>query len=58
MRNAFQEELDSIHQTLVNMGKIVEESMSAATRVLLEAKLELPGRVSKEDGSSDDMRRE
>ena len=41
MRNAFQEELDSIHETLVNMGKLVEESMSAATRALLEPNLEL-----------------
>ena len=58
MRNAFQEELDSIHQTLVNMGKIVEESMSAATRALLEPNLELAERVIKEDGTIDDMQHE
>ncbi len=58
MRNAFQEELDSIHQTLVNMGKIVEESMSAATRALLEPNLELAERVIKEDDTIDDMQHE
>jgi phosphate uptake regulator len=41
MRNAFQEELDSIHDTLVKMGKTVEASMSAATKSLLEPNLEL-----------------
>lgn len=58
MRNAFQEELDSIHQTLVNMGKIVEESMSTATRALLEPNLELAERVIKEDDTIDDMQHE
>ena len=58
MRNAFQEELDSIHQTLVNMGKIVEESMSAATRALLEPNLELAEKVIKEDDTIDDMQHE
>ena len=58
MRNAFQEELDSIHKTLVNMGKIVEESMSAATRALLEPNLELAERVIKEDDTIDDMQHE
>ena len=58
MRNAFQEELDSIHQTLVNMGKIVEESMSAATRALLEPNLELAERIIKEDDTIDDMQHE
>ncbi|MFM1749969.1 MAG: hypothetical protein RL658_110, partial [Actinomycetota bacterium] len=29
MRNAFQEELDSIHDTLVRMGNIVATSMEA-----------------------------
>ncbi len=58
MRNAFQEELDSIHQTLVNMGKIVEESMAAATRALLEPNLEIAERVIKEDDTIDDMQHE
>lgn len=58
MRNAFQEELDSIHQTLVNMGKIVEESMAAATRALLEPNLEIAEKVIKEDDTIDDMQHE
>ena len=58
MRNAFQEELDSIHQTLVKMGKIVEESMATATRALLEPNLELAERVIKEDDTIDDMQHE
>ena len=58
MRNAFQEELDSIHETLVNMGKLVEESMSAATRALLEPNLELAEKVIKDDDTIDDMQHE
>ena len=58
MRNAFQEELDSIHDTLVKMGKIVEESMSAATRALLEPNLEIAEKVIKDDDTIDDMQHE
>ena len=58
MRNAFQEELDSIHSTLVKMGQIVEESMSSATRALLEPSLELAEKVIKEDDTIDDMQHE
>ena len=58
MRNAFQEELDSIHETLVKMGKIVEESMSAATRALLEPNLEIAEKVIKDDDTIDDMQHE
>ena len=58
MRNAFQEELDSLHQTLVKMGKIVEESMSSATRALLEPNLELAEQVIKDDDTVDDMQHE
>ena len=58
MRNAFQEELDSIHTTLVKMGKIVEESMSAATRALLEPNLEIAEKVIKDDDTIDDMQHE
>ena len=58
MRNAFQEELDSIHETLINMGKLVEESMSAATRALLEPNLELAEKVIKDDDTIDDMQHE
>ena len=58
MRNAFQEELDSIHSTLVRMGEIVEESMSAATRALLEPNLEIAEKVIKEDDTIDDMQHE
>ena len=58
MRNAFQEELDSIHDTLVKMGRTVEESMSAATRALLEPNLELAEKVIKDDDNIDDMQHE
>lgn len=58
MRNAFQEELDSIHDTLVKMGKAVEESMSAATRALLEPNLDIAERVIKDDDTIDDMQHE
>lgn len=58
MRNAFQEELDSIHNTLVEMGRIVEGSMSAATKALLEPNLELAEKVIKEDDTIDDMQHE
>jgi len=58
MRNAFQEELDSIHDTLVRMGRIVEESMSAATRALLEPNLEIAEKVIKDDDTIDDMQHE
>jgi phosphate transport system protein len=58
MRNAFQEELDSIHQTIVKMGVIVEESISAATRALLEPNLEIAERVIKDDDEIDDMQHE
>ena len=58
MRNAFQEELDSIHDTLVKMGHIVEESLTAATRSLLEPNLEIAEKVIKEDDTVDDMQHE
>ena len=58
MRNAFQEELDSIHATLVKMGKMVEESMSAATKALLEPNLEVAEKVIKDDDLIDDMQHE
>ena len=58
MRNAFQEELDSIHETLVKMGRIVEESMSAATRALLEPNLEIAEKVIKDDDTIDEMQHE
>ena len=58
MRNAFQEELDSIHNTLVEMGRIVEESMSAATKALLQPNLEIAEKVIKDDDTIDDMQHE
>jgi phosphate transport system protein len=58
MRNAFQEELDSIHDTLVKMGRIVEESMAAATVALLEPNLEIAEKVIKDDDTIDDMQHE
>ena len=58
MRNAFQEELDSIHDTLVKMGRIVEESMAAATHALLEPNLEIAEKVIKDDDMIDDMQHE
>ena len=58
MRNAFQEELDSIHSTLVRMGQLVEESMSSATQALLEPNLELAQKIIKEDDTIDDMQHE
>ena len=58
MRNAFQEELDSIHDTLVKMGKLVEESMSEATKALLQPSLEIAEKVIKNDDVIDDMQHE
>jgi phosphate transport system protein len=58
MRNAFQEELDSIHETLVKMGKLVEESMSEATKALLQPNLEIAEKVIKNDDVIDDMQHE
>jgi phosphate transport system protein len=58
MRNAFQEELDSIHDTLVKMGKLVEESMAEATKALLQPNLEIAEKVIKNDDVIDDMQHE
>ena len=58
MRNAFQEELDSIHDTLVKMGELVEESMSEATKALLQPNLEIAEKVIKNDDVIDDMQHE
>ena len=58
MCNAFQEELDSIHDTLVKMGKLVEESMSEATKALLQPNLEIAEKVIKNDDVIDDMQHE
>jgi phosphate transport system protein len=58
MRNAFQEELDSIHDTLVRMGNIVATSMGAATRALLEPNLEIAETVIKDDDTIDEMQHE
>jgi phosphate transport system protein len=58
MRNAFQEELDSIHETLVKMGNLVGESMSEATKALLQPNLEIAEKVIKNDDVIDDMQHE
>lgn len=58
MRNAFQEELDSIHDTLVKMGKLVEDSMSEATKALLQPNLEMAEKIIKQDDIIDDMQHE
>ena len=58
MRDAFQEELDSIHDTLVKMGKLVEQSMSEATKALLQPNLEIAEKVIKNDDIIDDMQHE
>ncbi len=58
MRNAFQEELDSIHDTLVRMGLLVEDSMSEATKALLQPNLEIAEKVIKNDDVIDDMQHE
>ena len=58
MRNAFQEELDSIHDTLVKMGKLVEDSMAEATKALLQPNLEIAEKVIKNDDIIDDMQHE
>jgi phosphate transport system protein len=58
MRNAFQEELDSIHDTLVKMGRLVAESMAEATQALLQPNLEIAEKVIKNDDVIDDMQHE
>lgn len=58
MRDAFQEELDSIHDTLVKMGNLVEQSMSEATKALLQPNLEIAEKVIKNDDVIDDMQHE
>ena len=49
MRIAFQDELDSIDQSLLAMLKLVREAMADATRALLEADLSLAEKVIKSD---------
>lgn len=58
MRDAFQEELDSIHDTLVKMGNLVEQSISEATKALLQPNLEIAEKVIKNDDVIDDMQHE
>ena len=58
MRTAFQEELESIHKTLVEMGKLVENSMSEATKALLSSDLDAAERIIKDDDTIDDMQHE
>ena len=53
MRIAFQDELDSISQSLLTMLGLVRQAMNDATKSLLEADLPLAEKVIKEDANID-----
>lgn len=55
MRDAFHEDLDSITQTLIDMGERVGRSMELATTALLTADLQLAEQVISDDDFIDTM---
>lgn len=55
MRDAFHDDLDSIGQTLIDMGKRVGRSMELATTALLTADLQLAEQVISDDDYIDTM---
>ena len=58
MRNAFHDELESVNNTLVELGKMVSVSMGEATKALLNSDLELAEKVIKKDDEIDDIQHE
>lgn len=55
MRNAFHEELESVNNTLVQLGQMVATSMGDATKALLNCDLALAEQVIKKDDEIDDI---
>ncbi|MEN9678877.1 MAG: hypothetical protein RLZ57_6 [Actinomycetota bacterium] len=55
MRNEFHDELESVNDTLVEMGAMVAASMKDATKALLTPDLALAEKVIKEDDRIDDI---
>lgn len=58
MRNAFHDELESVNNTLVQLGKMVSISMNDATKALLNCDLELAEQIIKKDDEIDDIQHE
>ncbi len=58
MRNAFHDELDSIGQTLIEMGNLVSTAVQLATTALLTADLKLAEQVISNDLRIDTMQHE
>jgi len=58
MREQFQEELDGVSATLVQMSGLVKVAMENATTALLTADLQLAEKVIAEDSIIDDMQHE
>ncbi len=58
MRDAFHEDLDSITQTLIDMGERVGRSMELATTALLTGDLQLAEQVISDDDYIDTMQHE
>lgn len=58
MRDAFHDDLDSITQTLIDMGGRVGRSMELATTALLKADLQLAEQVISDDDAIDSMQHE
>ena len=58
MRDAFHDDLDSIGQTLIDMGQRVGLAMEQATTALLTANLKLAEEVISEDDQIDSMQHE
>lgn len=58
MRDAFHDALDSITQTLIDMGQRVARSMELATTALLTADLQLAEQVISDDDFIDNMQHE
>lgn len=58
IRSAFQEELDGVSQTLVELSKTVAELISDSTKALLVADLQLAEEVISSDDAVDDKQHE
>jgi phosphate transport system protein len=55
MRDAFHEEIDAIGQSLINMGALVNQAMSDATKAVVNADLTLAEKVIAADDVIDQM---
>lgn len=58
MRNRFEEQLEKLNNTLIEMGAIVESAIEDATKALIEQDVELAQKIVNNDNTVDDKEKE